>query len=254
MNWPVYVINMAANTTRMDHAATELNRLNIPFQRFEAVNGRELSEEELAKVYDAKANLKRSRHPMIGPEIGCYLSHLEIWKEIANSTKEGAVILEDDFTTADDLAQVLEAVAIDDGDWEILKLFSARDGQKLIHKRNLCKGRSIAKPYKVPNTTLGYAIRRSTAKRLAETVLPVSRPIDEDHKHFWEQNLRVSLVSPCPLAFGEDSTDTGSITAARSRRIRQSNQGKLARAKRTLKFRLNYLINLHWNRLVRKHL
>ena len=101
MTWPVLVINMAANTTRMAHAAAELERLDIPFTRFEAVDGRALSVADLARVYDPVANLRRARHPMVGPEIGCYLSHIALWKHIAASDAAGGIILEDDFSGGD---------------------------------------------------------------------------------------------------------------------------------------------------------
>lgn len=243
---------MAANTTRMAHAAAELDRLNIPFTRFDAVDGRVLGPDELARVYDPVANLVRSRHPMVGPEIGCYLSHIALWERIAAGDAEGGIILEDDFTSADDLAEVLAAVAVDEGGWDIVKLFSARVGQKLLDNRPLVAGREIAVPYKVPNTTLGYMIRRETAARLAASVRPVSRPIDEDHKHFWEQGLRIAVVAPSPLAFGVDSAETGTITAARTDKVKRSTRAALRHAWRSLKFRANYLAKLHWHRFVRR--
>jgi glycosyl transferase family 25 len=113
--WPVFIINMASNTARMARAGGALDQLGIPFTRFEAVNGRALSGDDLARVYDPVANLRRARHPMIGPEIGCYLSHVELWRQIAAGDAAGGVILEDDFATEDDLAAVLEAVAADRG-------------------------------------------------------------------------------------------------------------------------------------------
>lgn len=252
MSWPVFVINMAGNTTRMVRAAAELDRLSIPFTRFEAVDGRALPVAELARVYDPVANITRSRHPMIGGEIGCYLSHVALWEKIAVGDAAGGIILEDDFAAADDLAQVLDAIARDPGDWEIAKLFSARKSQKLLDARPLVQGRAIAVPYKVPNTTLGYAIRREAAARLAARALPVSRPIDEDHKHFWEIGLRVALVAPPPLSFGEQSAESGSITATRRGMRVQHAGGAMAHALRSLFYRLRYLVNLHWYRWVRR--
>lgn len=252
MSWPVHVINMASNPTRMAQAAGELARAGVPFTRFEAVNGRALPPEELARVYDPQANARRARHPLIGPEIGCYLSHVALWRQIAAGDAAGGVILEDDFACAPDLAAVLDAVAGDSGDWEIVKLFSARRGQKLLELRPLVPGRQIGVPYKVPNTMLGYAIRREAAARLAAAALPVSRPIDEDHKHFWELGLRVALVVPSPLSFGALSTEAGTITAARRRLPRLPLAAALRQAWRTLRFRLNYLVGLHWHRLVRR--
>lgn len=252
MTWPVFVINMSANTTRMAHVTDELARLGVDFTRFEAVDGRALSAEEMARVYDPVANLRRARHPMIGPEIGCYLSHVALWEKIAASGAEGGIIFEDDFTAASDLAAVLAAVSKDDGEWDIAKLFSARVGQKVMDRRPLVAGREIAVPYKVPNTMLGYAVRRDAAATLAARALPMSRPIDEDHKHFWEQDIRIALVTPSPLAFGVHSTETGTITAARREKTKLKAGTAVTQVWRALRFRLNYLVKLHWHRFVRR--
>lgn len=252
MNWPVFVINMAGNTARMARAESELARLGIAFSRFEAVDGRALPADELTRVYDPAANARRARHPMIGPEIGCYLSHVSLWQAIAAGDASGGIILEDDFAAADDLAQVLDALAQDSGNWHIAKLFSTRVGQKLLDPRPLVNGRAIAVPYKVPNTTLGYAIRREVAARLAARALPISRPIDEDHKHFWEQGLRLVMVAPPPLVLGEQSRDAGSITATRRRAKTRHAGGPLVHALHSLGYRLRYLANLHWHRMIRR--
>ena len=248
MTWPVFVINMAANTTRMGHAAEELGRMGIPFIRFDAVDGRALSPDELAHAYDPIANLRRARHPMVGPEIGCYMSHIALWERIAASDAAGGIILEDDFSSADDFAAVLAAVSKDDEDWDIVKLFSARVGQKILDCRPLVAGRQIAVPYKVPNTTLGYAIRRDTAARISACAFPVSRPIDEDHKHFWELGLRVAMVVPSPLAFGVQNAETGTITAARTFKRSRHFGAAWLQLWRSLSFRINYVLNLHWQR------
>lgn len=252
MTWPVFIINMAANTTRMARVTSELERLGIDFTRFEAVDGRALSQEKIAQVYDPDANLRRSRHPMVKPEIGCYLSHIALWEKIAAADAPGGFILEDDFAASDDLAEVLSAIANDDADWDIAKLFSARVGQKVFTTRPLTAGRKIGVPYKVPNTMLGYAIRRSAAAHLAASALPMSRPVDEDHKHFWESGIRVVMVTPPVLAFGEQSAETGTITAARRHTQNKNAHALLLQGWRTLRFRLNYIIKLHWNRFIKR--
>jgi len=252
MTWPVFVINMADNTTRMACATSELKRLGIPFSRFEAVNGRSLSPDTLEQVYDPDANLRRARHPLVGPEIGVYLSHVALWNKIAAGEESGGIILEDDFATEDDFAAVLAAISDDAGSWEIAKLFSARVDQKLLDCRPLVTGREIGVPYKVPNTTLGYAIRRDTAARLAACALPISRPIDEDHKHFWELGLRVAMVTPSPLAWGEQCAETGTITAARYRTKKQNARAAVLHTWRSLRCRISYTSKLHWHRIIRK--
>lgn len=252
MIWPVYVINMAANMTRMARVTADLGRQGIPFTRFEAVDGRALSSETLARVYDPALNARRARHPLIGPEIGCYLSHVALWQRIAAGDAPGGVILEDDFSAGDDLAAVLAALADDTGAWDIAKLFAARPDRATVARRPLVAGREIVVPYKVPNTTLGYAIRQETAARLAARAFPVSRPIDEDHKHFWELDLRVAMVVPPPLAFGDQSAETGTISGARRRARNLGRVAAVSQAWRSARYRLRYTANLHWQRLVRR--
>jgi hypothetical protein len=90
------------------------------------------------------------------------------------------------------------------------------------------------------------------AARLARAALLFSRPVDEDHKHFWELGLRVQLVIPPPLAFGALSLDATTITEARRKKILDGSLGALRQAWRTIRFRLGYLAHLHWNRLFRR--
>jgi len=251
-NWPVIVINMDNNPQRMDDAAAELSRLGIPFTRFSAVNGREIPKDELARVYDAKANAQRARHGLIPAEIGCYLSHVAVWEQVASGDAEGAILLEDDFVASDTLPYVIEALSSDTGDWEIAKLFSLKETEPVVAQRPLVGTSNLVVPYKVPTTTLGYAIRKDAAARLAAIALPVSRPIDEDHKHFWELNLRVALVTPPPLRFREETISPGSIQSARRRARGLTGLAAIAQAWRSLRYRARYFFGLHWHRLIRR--
>jgi glycosyl transferase family 25 len=250
--WPVFVINMDDNPDRMARAAAELDRLDIAFTRLSAINGRALPAAELAQVYDPMSNARRARHPLIASEIGCYLSHIAVWERIADGSAPGGIVLEDDFAADDTLPLVLDALSADDGDWEIAKLFSLHRQQRVVARRPLAAEAELVIPYKVPTTTLGYAIRRGTAARLAARALPVSRPIDEDHKHFWELDLRVVSVMPPPLRFGDVAAETGSIQSTR-RRSRSLRGGRaVTQSWRSMRYRLNYLARLHWNRLLHR--
>ncbi len=74
-DWPVYVINMDSNETRLARVGAELDSAGVVWTRLPAVNGRALSDAELVRVYDARANRRCARHDLVAPEIGCYLSH-----------------------------------------------------------------------------------------------------------------------------------------------------------------------------------
>lgn len=94
--WPAYVINLAASAGRLEAVARVMETQGIGFTRLEAVDGRQLSPQEIAEVYDARRNSRDGRHPLVASEIGCYLSHLHAWERIATGEAEGGFVFEDD--------------------------------------------------------------------------------------------------------------------------------------------------------------
>ncbi|MBZ0128017.1 MAG: glycosyltransferase family 25 protein [Rhodobacteraceae bacterium] len=248
--WPVFVINMADNTARMQKCRAALDAQDIAFERFEAVNGRALEAAEIARIYDAAANRARFRHPLVAGELGCYLSHVALWRKLVASDAAGAVLLEDDFAAAPGLGLVLQALAGDQGNWDMVKLFSRRPDARMLARRPLCDGFDLAIPYQIPNTTLGYAIRRDAAARLLQRALPIARPIDEDHKRFWEHGLTIALVQPPPLSFGEEASKGDTIQANRKAATRPPAGAVLRQGLRNLGYRLRYLAALHYHRLI----
>ncbi|MYB34297.1 MAG: glycosyltransferase family 25 protein [Gammaproteobacteria bacterium] len=246
--WSTYLINMPANTERLRNSEAQFVDLGIKFERINAVDGRMLSEQDIQNVYDAEANRYRARNPLVASEIGCYLSHIEAWKKISQGNFKGGFIFEDDFRASDNLGILMELLSEDTDSWDIVKLFSLKTNLKCIARRPLGKDHSIATPYKVPNGTIGYGIRKSAAKRLLDCSIPFFRPIDEDHKFFWEKGLRVALVLPPPLTIGDEQTATGTIQDDRRTTKPTRFTKKLHQGIRNLLYQIRYKALLHWHR------
>ncbi|MCY4275528.1 MAG: glycosyltransferase family 25 protein [Gammaproteobacteria bacterium] len=100
-----------------------------------AVDGRLLSKREIENVYDADVNRYRARSPLIASEIGCYLSHIEVWKKIAKGNFKGVFIFEDDFQASDELRGLMELLSEDIDNWDMVKLFSLNTNPKYIEHR-----------------------------------------------------------------------------------------------------------------------
>jgi glycosyl transferase family 25 len=103
----IYVINLPKNKDRLDHLIQLHNNSDIkeiPFTRIEAVNGKEIDVEPYvtSRVFSGimdidNNNGERYHHSQITRgAVGCYLSHLKIYKEMKESSKPYALILEDD--------------------------------------------------------------------------------------------------------------------------------------------------------------
>lgn len=243
--WPSYVINLADNTARMDNARAQLATQNLPFQRIEAVNGWQLSDADIARVYDATANAKRARHDLVPAEIGCYLSHIDAWRAIADGSAPGGFIFEDDFEADNTLAPTLHALSTDGGtDWDMVKLFTFSPDAKLVSTRPLTDTIRLTVPYRVPTCLIGYGLTRAAAQRLVDRAVPFFRPVDEDQKYVWETGLRVALTLPAPIKVGDQQAVTGTIGNAR----RDAASGGLKRLWRGLRTQLSYQAKLRLHR------
>lgn len=246
--WTSYVINLGPNAVRMKNAAAQLREQGLPFQRIDAVNGWELTQDEIDEVYDPRANARRGKYPLVPAEIGCYLSHIDAWGAIAASDQPGGFIFEDDFQAGPALAATMDALVNDpDRDWDMVKLFTFDEGAKIHTGRDLGGGVRVVVPDKVPTCLIGYGLTREAAAHLAARAVPFFRPVDEDQKFFWETGLRVALALPAPVQVGDQQAETGTIGNAR----RDSAAGAGGRAKQALRhlwYQLRYRVLLRWHR------
>ena len=82
MKYKFFVINLDSKPDRLEDASKQLHQYGIEFERFSAVMGSELDQSTIEEVYDAKGNAKKYYKEMSVGEIGCYLSHIQLWKRI----------------------------------------------------------------------------------------------------------------------------------------------------------------------------
>jgi len=245
--WPSYVINLADNTERMARSSAQFEAQGMTLNRVDGVNGWAMSDDEIARVYDPVLNRRRAKHPLVRPEIGCYLSHIKAWETIASGEAEGGFIFEDDFKADDTLADALGALSGDTG-WDMVKLYSLDPDVELLDPRPL--GRfTIGIPYRVPTCLIGYGLTKAAAQHLVDTAFPIVRPVDEDQKFFWETGLKVALIAPQPISVGDQQTVTGTIGQSRRKDLPVTGKrGKLAQALHGLGYQLSYRLKLKYHR------
>lgn len=239
--WPSYVINLADNLRRMENSARQLEAQGLPWRRIEGVNGWGLSDAEMGRVYDARRNARDGKHQLVRPEIGCYLSHVRAWEEIAAGEAEGGFIFEDDFAADDTLAEKLELLSRPQDMWDMVKLFSYDPAPPLVSEAPLGPYR-VGIPYRVPTCLIGYGLTRAAAARLAARAIPFFRPVDEDQKFVWETGLRVALVLPPPIVVGDQEAATGTIGSVR--RATRSGRSAFGQTLHNLRYQVGYSIRL----------
>lgn len=97
-----FVINLQSSINRRESVSREL--LNLPSLQaefFPATDGRLMSEQEIEECFSQKEAYRHYGRQLMRGEIGCTLSHLRCFQEIARRGIPSALILEDDVILSD---------------------------------------------------------------------------------------------------------------------------------------------------------
>ena len=113
----VFVANLDARTDRMRALDTELRRHGLRAQRFPSVDGKAIPAAEAQRHHEsALAGMPRGH-------LGCLLTHLALWREVARSGWRTVWILEDDATfvpgEVGQLAERLAELRAADPEWHL---------------------------------------------------------------------------------------------------------------------------------------
>jgi GR25 family glycosyltransferase involved in LPS biosynthesis len=101
---PIYVLNLDRSTKRWETTSELMRDAGLKVHRLPAVDGRQLSPEELLKESTRLATFLQPRGV-----IGCFLSHRKFWQKVVDEGLESAIVFEDDVELVVDFKQKLEA-------------------------------------------------------------------------------------------------------------------------------------------------
>lgn len=215
----VFVINLKQDGTRRAHMEALLRRINLEFEFFQGVNGRELTDAERKRDYDERKAMRTQCRALVPAEIGCALSHLAVYREIIRRGLPMALVLEDDVLADERLPEVLDAI-------ETLPLMSApsvvllspAEGQ-LGDGRLLSKGVSLS-AYRSGFYTHAYVVTLAAARALLKELYPVGDVADCWRRMQKHRVVDVFVVRP-PLVTQQQSEFGSSTTLDQRAAIRQ---------------------------------
>lgn len=127
----IYLINMVKNKDRLNHFIKIYNQSdlkNIQYTVFPAIVGKDLDLEKYVtpktykQIIASELSFKRNTHYELSRgAVGCYLSHLSIYKKIMESDKNYGLIFEDDISFKPDfLSKLMKGLTMVPDDWDIL--------------------------------------------------------------------------------------------------------------------------------------
>jgi GR25 family glycosyltransferase involved in LPS biosynthesis len=218
----VHVINLDREGRRWDRTSSELRRIRTPdgsaldiARRFSAVDARRLTEADAAAHADVtstytladqlfvhpdplltgREDLAERRIQMTRQEVAVALSHVAVWRRVAEQDVERALVLEDDVFLARGFAGRLDRVAraVGSDDFDVLYLsykqapgHPPRDRTRRAHR--------VFRPAPGLWQLSGYVLTPLGARRLLDQ-LPVVGPVDLWINHHFGE-LEVLATTP----------------------------------------------------------
>lgn len=167
----IYLVNLDKNQDRLRDVDARLTKLGITYERIPAVYGKALSDTEL------KMSKRRFRmwcalgYDMEPGQIGCALSHVEIYRRLLASGEDMCCCLEDDVYPDERFAEQLRRVSewVDPTKPQVVLLTN--------YTKEDCAEWTI-RPAVWDHSTEAYVITAPAARNILRTNYPVATPAD----------------------------------------------------------------------------
>jgi glycosyl transferase, family 25 len=216
MTPPIYVINMARDTARMDSMAKQLSAQGLAFERVEAVVGRELTAEQWRANFSPFWYGLLQGRKITNAELGCSLSHRKIWQMMIDRGQDWAVIFEDDAELRPQFSKQLSAIEHATRDFDMMHLYAFREPD-IRHRESNDSAFKVMRYSGPHGSTAAYALRLSGARKL----MRIGRVWTAPDKWTWLSavtGLKCCGIMPYPVKLEEQHSVVSTISGAAERK------------------------------------
>lgn len=204
----VFVINLEREIDKKNRIIIECEKLNLNFDIYNAIDGNKLSKDFLSEnVLDYGNNF------LTNGEIGCSLSHINLYKKIVNDKLPYALILEDDAIMSDELVVFLSAFEKHNKKDGIFLLTGEFD---YVENKKTTLGKFDIFPVTRASMTTGYIITNRTAKRMVDFLLPVRFEADRFKMFRFCAGVNIFATIPHIISTNDKGKESSSIEVERS--------------------------------------
>ena len=175
----IFIINLKKDKKRRTHIINQLTKQKLDnYKIIDAVNGNEFDEKEIKKnIFKNKIGLNPWNTKMSYSQIGCALSHIEIYKEFIETDYDYALIFEDDAIFVENFEKKLVNFIIDNFKYKKQIILLSEIKQFYSKPINKIEKYELVK---VTNAffTHGYFINKEAAKSIISFNYPVKTIAD----------------------------------------------------------------------------
>lgn len=166
-----YVINLDRSVERMERFEKDFASFPIPHVRVSAVDGKLLTVP--VRDYDAFMFFMNVGREVSPGEIGCYFSHLKVFKMFLESQQEFALICEDDAVPIPECYEAIEQAIAHSKTWDLLRLYKHRSTM-IFPYQSLTSTHCLATSIKDMRCTAAYIVNRRAAEVLIKKLVPMT--------------------------------------------------------------------------------
>ena len=171
----VFVVNLDRSPSRMRWMDQQLTSLGVSYTRVPAIDGSNPEiDDEIARAGLALG--KPKGRPLGGREIGCYLSHMHVFRAMQEGGMEGACILEDDVELSSDFPAVLRGLSRHFGRNVVIKLEPWQKRRMGVAVDTFGHHRTIYSPQPLSETGAYFVTR--TAIEAMPDLESITQPFD----------------------------------------------------------------------------
>lgn len=205
----IFVINIACETERMRNVAAAFSNEKMSFERFEAINGSDIPNEDWKNLHSKFWYWLMHGRPITAGVLGCALSHRAIFKRIIDEKISCALIVEDDIVLDKNFAKKLDEIELSTRDFDMIQIFCFRHPDYFVRKSN--NGSFDIKTFRnLHASTAGYLLRNSGADKL----LKIKKVMTTADRWCWQSaitGLKCCGIVPMPIFLHETLSLQSSI-------------------------------------------
>lgn len=200
---PAYLINLDQSKDRLLAMQSQLEDLQIRYERIAAIEGLK-NQETAAYNYEVGDSLPLCGRALTDGEIGCSMSHLIAYEKIIRNEHPYALIMEDDLWLPPNTTELINDL-IDwnkPSHWDIVLLHHTNPSFKKLNTKKINSRLRLATFKRPAASTAGYVISLRAAKVLLKIGLPVRMPADKLTGDKAINNLKICCALTSPFLIG----------------------------------------------------
>ncbi|QGX99522.1 glycosyltransferase family 25 protein [Roseovarius faecimaris] len=229
-----YILHLVRATARRDNAQQLREACGVPGGLWPAVDGANMSSTDLSDVVGAQLFEPEYPFTLKTGEIGCFLSHRQIWADLQMRDEDAALIIEDDAALDPDIfprALELASSNISALGYIQFQTRTAEGPAALVDTNGPCQ---LTVPQLGGLRTTAQMVSREAAAHLLHLSEIIDRPVDTFVQSHWHTLLRPARIFPSGVSDIADQLDGSTIQSGKKPLLekigREFSRGRYRRA------------------------